>query len=254
VSSLVADPSNPNRFYAGVPTTPFGPTGLEGVYRSDDGGVTWTAVNTGLTGLSTSFRILLSVHSNQSNAVYAAIADRDSLLGMFRSTNFGKSWTAMGVPDPPIFPGSQLLFHGAIAADPSDPNVVFVSGDRQDIPNPNGCFGFTGNTFRGDASLLPGSPWTSVDCDGAGGTSPHADARRIAFDANGDLLLANDGGLYRLFDPNDRVGQRHWISVNGGIRPTELHSVAFDPVSNIVLPAAKTWERRSSQHQVTPLG
>jgi hypothetical protein len=236
VSSLVADPGNRNRFYAAVASP--SPTGNQGVYRSDDGGVTWTAVNNGLTGVGGSVRILLAVHNNNmqgTNAVYAAIlANAVPTLLVFRSDNYGASWTALGVPDPEIYPGHQALQHGAIAADPTDPNVVFISGDRQDIPNPNGCGNFTGNTFRGDASLLPGSPWQSVDCNGANGTSPHADSRRMAFDANGNLLEADDGGIYRLVDPNNRLGQRQWVSVNGDIRPTEFHSVAYDPVSGIV--------------------
>jgi hypothetical protein len=56
----------------------------------------------------------------------------------------------------------------------------------------------------------------------------------MAFDANGNLLQANDGGIYRLFDPNNRLDQREWTSVNGDIRPTEFHSVAYDPLSGIV--------------------
>lgn len=238
VSSLVADPGNRNRFYAAVPGTLFGATGREGVYRSDDGGVTWAAMNTGLTGLSTSIRILLAVHNNPlqgTNAVYAVILGSPE-VAVFRSDNLGAAWSALGAPVPTIFPGGQIETNGAIAADPRDSNVVFVSGDRQDspFPNPNGCSDFTGNTFRGDASLLPGSPWQSVDCNGANGTSPHADSRAMVFDANGNLLETDDGGIYRLVDPNNLAGQRQWSSVNGDIGPTEFHSVAFDPLSGIV--------------------
>jgi hypothetical protein len=240
VSSLVADPGNGNRFYAAVPTNAFAVTGREGIYRSDDGGLTWVPVNTGLSGLDDSLRILLAVHNNRlrgTNVVYAAIlASVGNLVGVFRSDNLGVTWTELGVPVPNIFPGNQGVAHGALAADPTDPSVVFISGDRQDtpFPNANGCINFTGNTFRGDASLLPASPWASVDCNGAHGTSPRADSRSMAFDANGNLLQANDGGLYRLVDPNNRFDQRQWVSVNGDIRPTEFHSVAYDPLSGIV--------------------
>src|SRR6266436_5720715 len=73
VSKLIADPSNSNRFYAGVPAS-FGGGPAAGVYRSDDGGLTWTAASTGVTGLATSFRILLSVHNDATNnVVYAAV-------------------------------------------------------------------------------------------------------------------------------------------------------------------------------------
>jgi len=194
--------------------------------------VTWAPVNTGLTGLSNSFRILLSVQNSRArrtNAVYAAILSDGAiptLEGVFRSDNLGATWTALGAPVPTIFPGGQTLPHGALVADPTDSNVVFVSGDF-------GGSGF-GNTWRGDASLLPGSPWTSLDCNGANNTSPHADSRAMVFDAAGNLLQANDGGLFRLVDPNNRMGQREWLSVNGDIRPTEFHSVAYDPLSGIV--------------------
>jgi hypothetical protein len=240
VSSLAGDPGNADRFYAGVPSFS-GSAGREGVYRSDDGGLTWIQVNAGLTGLSTSVRILLSVHSNanlHTNAVYAVIltTTTPNLAGVFRSDDGGESWSDLGVPNPQAFPGSQEVLHGAMIADPNDPNVVFVSGDRQatPFPNANGCHNFTGNTFRADAALPLELRWTSVDCNGAHGTSPHADSRAMAFDANGDLLQANDGGIYRLADPNNLAGARQWFSANGDIRTTELHSVSYDPLSRVL--------------------
>ncbi len=186
VSKLIADPGDAtgNRFYAGVPQA-FGGGAAAGVYRSVDGAVTWTAVNTGLTGLSTSLRILLSVHNDVvNNVVYADVINTSGTLsGVFRSTNQGGSWTSLGVPAPQIYPGGQGEVHGALAADPTNANVVFISGDRQNspFPNVNGCSNFSGNVFRGDASLLPGNPWQNVVCNGALGTSPHADSRDMEF-------------------------------------------------------------------------
>ncbi|MFL6674635.1 MAG: WD40/YVTN/BNR-like repeat-containing protein [Massilia sp.] len=232
VSSLVNDPANNARLYAGAPAG-FGGVGpaAAGVYRSDNAGVSWTAVNTGLAGLATSGKILLAV-SRTTGVVYAMVIDTNGTLsGVFRSANGGVTWTAMGVPVPPLFPGAQGFFHGAVVADPVDPNVVYVSGDRQDLPFPNvnGCNNFSANIFRGDASLA--SPWQNVVCNGAQGTSPHADARDMDFDTNGNLLEANDGGFYRLEQPN--LASRHWVSLNGNLRPAEMHSAAFDAVSRI---------------------
>jgi hypothetical protein len=235
VSKVVADPGNPNRFYAGVQHA-FGGGAQAGVYRSTDGGVTWTAVNSGLAGLATSLRILLSVHNDASNnVVYAAIIANDgSLSGVFRSTNQGATWTSLGVPAPPIFPGGQGILHGALAVDPVDTNVVFIAGDRQNgpFPNTNGCNHFSASVFR-----YTGTAWENVVCSGANGTSPHPDSRDMQFDANGNLLQANDGGIYRLVSPN--TAGRQWTSVLGNIRPTELHSVAFDPLSKVVIGGAQ---------------
>jgi hypothetical protein len=230
VSKLIADPGNANRFYAGVPGGAGGGA-QAGVYRSDDGGVTWTAVNTGLAGLSTSLRILLAVHNDGSNnVVYAdVIASNGTLSGVFRSTNQGGSWTSLGVPSPSIYPGAQGFFHGAFAADPVNPNVVFISGDTQSspFPNANGCNAFSGTLFR-----WTGTAWELAVCNGANATSPHADSRFMTFDANGDLLQTNDGGIVRLVSPNS-AGNRHWVPVQGNIRSAEFHSVAYDPLSNV---------------------
>ena len=237
VSKLIADPGNPNRFYAGVPFCTGGGA-QAGVYRSDDGGVTWSQVNTGLTGLATSLRILLSVHNDMTNnVVYADVITTTNcnstggatLGGVFRSTNQGGNWTSLGVPSPSIYPGGQGFFHGAFAADPTNPNVVFISGDTQasPFPNANGCNAFSGTLFR-----WTGTAWELAVCNGANGTSPHADSRFMTFDANGNLLQTNDGGIVRLVNPNT-AATRSWVPVDGNLRSAEFHSVAYDPLSNV---------------------
>jgi hypothetical protein len=231
-SSLVADPGNSTRLYAAVPAS-FGASGAAGVYRSDDAGQTWTPVNTGLTGLDSSLRILLSV-GRTTGVVYAMVIDASGMAsGVFRSANGGATWTALGLPTPTIHPGQQGIIHAAIEADPVNPYVVYIAGDRQDFPFPNvnGCSNFSANTFRGDASLA--SPWQNVVCNGAQGSSPHADSRDMAFDSQGNLLQANDGGFYRLENPDS--ASRRWVSLNNNLRPTEMHSAAFDAVTKTAL-------------------
>jgi hypothetical protein len=237
VNKLIADPGNPLRFYAGVPFCSGGGA-QAGVYRSVDGGVTWAPVNTGLTNLGTSLRILLSVHNDPTNnVVYADVITTTNcnstggatLAGVFRSTNQGASWTSLGVPSPSIYPGAQGFFHGAFAADPTDPNVVFISGDTQasPFPNTNGCNTFSGTLFR-----WTGAAWELAVCNGANHTSPHADSRFMTFDANGNLLQTNDGGIVRLVTP-DTSATRSWVPVDGNLRSAEFHSVAYDPLSNV---------------------
>src|SRR5439155_13555956 len=138
------------------------------------------------------------------------------------------------------FPGGQGILHGALLADRTDPNVVFIAGDRQELdtsvnpppPNANGCTTFCANVFRGVFAAGETS-WQNIVCRGANGTAPHADARVMVFDANGDILQGNDGGIVRLTAPNSR-GDLLWESVNGDIRPTEAHSAAYDAFSNVV--------------------
>jgi hypothetical protein len=233
VSKLIADPSNPKRFYAGVPFYARFPGHMNGgsqtgVYRSDDGGMTW--VNAGLDNavLLNSTRILLTVHNDDAgnNVVYAMIIATDGmnsgkLGGVFRSSDQGGSWTNLGIPVEEIFYLGQGNIQGAVAADPSNPNVVFISGDTL-----TDC---GASVFR-----YSGTAWERVVCDGAQNTSPHSDSRDMAFDANRDLLETNDGGIFRLVSPNN-AGTRRWVSVNGDIRVTEFQSVAYDPLGRVAL-------------------
>lgn len=95
-SDLVMAPGNPKVLYAGMwearryPWTMVngGPTG--GIYRSTDGGETWTKLQKGLPSGDLG-RIALAVASSNPNHVYALIATKGNLL--WQSTDRGDSWT-----------------------------------------------------------------------------------------------------------------------------------------------------------------
>ena len=220
VSSLVGDSNNPNRFYAAVRR--------QGVFRSDDGGVTWAITSTGITGLANSVRILLAVHSTgTTNAAYVAvIGNNGQYSGLFRSADAGANWTAMDTPN--VLNG-QGVVHGAIAADPLNPNLVYVSGDAA----PNTLLA----AVRGDASQAAGSQLTSIVGGNAGNTTPHADSRRLKFAADGSLINTSDGGIYRRSAPQQNNGT--WTSVNGNLQILEEHDMAYDPVSHIIFAGAQ---------------
>jgi hypothetical protein len=234
ITDLVADPGVAARFYAANAGT---------VYRSDDTGVTWAAVGGAGFNIVPGSRVLLSVHSSPNNSVvYAAVIDGGALANVYRSTDQGAGWTALGVPNPPLFPGKQGDGQGAIVADKTDPNTVWVSGDRQpdgtelggmnQFPNPNGANNYSGNIFRN-----VGGAWQLMALNGANGTSPHADSRAMAFDADGNILHTCDGGIFKLSDPN--AATRRWSSINGDIKVTEAHSSNYDPVSRNFMSGAQ---------------
>jgi hypothetical protein len=216
VGDLAEDPLNANRFYVSVLGS------ATQVYRSNDGGATWVPASSGITGGAASGYIRLSVGAN--GIVYAAMVPAGTLTGVFRSIDLGVSWTAMDVP--PVHPGGQGFPNTSLVGHPTNPNLVFVAGDRITAPP------FTGNVRRGDATLAAGTQFTAIMDAGGNNTTPHADSRDMAFDANGNLLQSDDGGIYRRLTP---TGAGAWVSVNGNMNAMEVHDLDHDRVSNVIV-------------------
>jgi hypothetical protein len=218
IADMEADPSNANRFYAAV----LGAT--PSIRRSDDGGASWIDVTSGLVGLSAATtNIRLSVGSG--GVLYVAAVNSGALAIVSRSPDLGATWTAMDVPS--VHPGGQGVPNTAIAADPANPNLVYISGDRI-TTSP-----FTGNVVRGNFAATPGTQFTPIMDAGGSGTAPHADSRDMEFDANGNLLESDDGGIYRRSQPSSAAGS--WSSVIGNLDVMEIHDLAHDRVSNILI-------------------
>jgi hypothetical protein len=193
------------------------------------------------------------------------------------------SWTAMDMPGTTstvngksvfvgLNPGGQGAFNFSFTADPKNPNVVYIGGDRQpDLSEqaggqPNGQFGsgnavgataYNGRLFRGDASQPRGinattglsNQWTPItdnfaDVDGVQpapdttpGTSPHADSRSLLVTPSGSLLETDDGGIYRRSNPTSSTGT--WTSLSGTLDDSELIGVAYNPLNNVILAGAQ---------------
>lgn len=176
-----------------------------------------------------------------------------ALANVYRSADQGTTWTALGVPSPAIFPGKspQGSSQGAIVADKTNPNAVWMSGDRQpdqtedgsngtnQFPNTLGADGYWGNIWRNAAGT-----WENMAADGANGTAPHADSRAMLFNADGEIVHSCDGGIFKLNNPNgtsapDKSGNRKWSSLNGDLRIIEAHNAVFDPVAKVFMCGAQ---------------
>lgn len=253
-----------------------------GIFHSDDSGGTWTAmdlpvvpqtaaaaisglvpgtpitINTGVGhGLVTGNLVEITgvTGTTGANGVFYVTVTGGTTYTLNGSSDpnvytGGGSWSKLSGLNPRHKPGSQGAIHAAIRIDPTTGTMVYIGGDRQDLPFPNfiGATDFTGNLSRGDTTIVPTnsapSPqWEhlthsdSVVETPAGGTAnssaPHADAREMVFDANGDLIEGDDGGIYRRTSPTDNTGD--WFSINGNLQTTEMHDVAYDSVSNIII-------------------
>ena len=99
VSDMAMDVQHPNVVYAGMwhflrqPWTFTSGGSDDGLYRSADGGNTWTKLTGSAKGLPTGFtgRIGLAVAPSDGNRVYAIIESGDGIL--WRSDDAGSTWT-----------------------------------------------------------------------------------------------------------------------------------------------------------------
>lgn len=248
VFDLVGDPSNSAVLYAGT---------QQGIFRSINTGADWVNVTNQVTGISNAAtnNVELAVHNSAgNNVVFAGVINNGQLNGLWRSIDQGANWVQLDTPvtneggaivgiQPREKPGGQGGIHFSILADPSDPNVVYVGGDRQPLdqganagtfPNSIGANTFSGRLFRCDASLAANSQCTPLTHNGTSdNSSPHADSREMVFDVNGDIIETDDGGVYRQTDPSTTNGE--WQSLNGNLQISEHHSCDYDSVGDIIL-------------------
>jgi hypothetical protein len=264
---LGADPNDPNRFYAVLDFTKTCSRGVypnNGVFTSADKGATWTFTSLVPDTMQMNKGELnnakLSV-SKSTSRVWCALLKNGVVNSISYSDNQGSLWVKMdnvtttesngdieGL-NPSKKPGAQGSVHFSLLASPTNPDEVYVGGDRQDNPFPNfiGATGFTGRLFRGDASVtatggIPSPQWehlTDVQNKGipGGGTAspsaPHADSRDMAIRADGSLLEGDDGGITVRTSPMDNTGD--WFSVCGNMQVFETHNIAYEPLNGTVL-------------------
>lgn len=149
-----------------------------GVFRSEDGGDSWTQLSEGLP--SRTGRIGLAIHKGDPSVLYAVIEsdqggtgrsawdDRSPAGGLFRSDDRGDTWRR--VNDLNFRP----FYFSRVAVDPVNPDRVYMPGWNVAVSDDGGV------TFRSSSKDV------------------HVDHHALVIDpADPDrLFLGNDGGLY----------------------------------------------------------
>jgi photosystem II stability/assembly factor-like uncharacterized protein len=242
-ADVAIDPSNPNRIFAtlwdhhrnnGART--YGGVG-SGLYRSLDGGETWTrlenivgalpsydAAQTGLTSSSTLGRIGVAISPSDSTRVYVVYGNQTGAdKGFLVSNDGGDSFTAGGRAGGNS--GFEWWF-GRLWVDPVDKDRVFDADVNLRL------------------STNGGTTWATSG-------SVHADQHGMAWDPNvaNRVYLGNDGGIYHS-DGNGSTGT--WL--HGTYEPWNqgYHiSVAADDPNRIVIGlqdngSNRTWTNGSS--------
>jgi photosystem II stability/assembly factor-like uncharacterized protein len=153
----------------------FGPG--SGIYKTADGGDTWTRLKEGLPKLDMG-KIGISVSPADSNRIYATIGGDDG--GIFRSDDAGKSWQLLNGS---FEMHSRQYYYGHIFADTQKVDTVYT---------------FTSKDFH--KSTDGGKTWSRIQ-------TPHGDYHSLWIDPKDDqrMVNGNDGGGTVTFD-----GGRSW--------------------------------------------
>lgn len=198
---VVINPENPDTVYAAMWERIRKP-GLRkcagpssAVWRSFDGGDTWTELNAN--GLATSGvntgKIGLSLCLSSPNVLYA-IYSTDPVANYFdelyKSTDYGNTWVPMHNSGLTSSFSSFGWYFGNVQVDPINPNLVYTVGFR-----------------------LYRSTDGGINSNAISGSSVHVDQHDLWIDPNDNqfMVLGNDGGVY--------------YSTNGGSNWTKADSL-----------------------------
>jgi len=158
---LIIDPSNPATVFAATST---------GIFKTANGGDSWSAANSGVTGASVS---ALAIAPSSPATLYVGSYDS----GVFRSTNGGASWTAISNG----LPGHAT----ALAVDSSNPATVYAG---------IGGAGVAGGSGDGVyKSTDGGASWNAVN-NGIAASPRGVHALAIAPSDPSVLYMATGGG------------------------------------------------------------
>ncbi len=211
----------------GDPFPPVTGEAANGIYKSTDSGATWT-IQTSALPTTNLGRITLGYAPSTSGAtatVYAAIANSSTgssaLLGLFKTTTGGTTWTA--VTGPAVTDGfcaEQCFYDMAIGVHPTNPSVVVLGG------GPGGD-NFTSlfESTNGGTSWTPATGAAGDFAFGSNSTHVHVDTHAIVFTANGaTLYVGDDGGIWSTNTPQPAAGvSPTWTDLNAGLAITQFY-------------------------------
>ncbi len=191
--------------------------GANGVYRADmpvSGCPTgWALLNNnwpagtgnGVTAGTANGRVEIAVAPSDSQVLYAQISDTNlanGIVGVWRSTNRGTTWTQVGSDAAYAGQeGSQMWYNAGLTVDPTNPDVVIGSAL---------------NLFR---SQNGGTNFSRI-----GGGNMHVDHHARAYVGNdpNTLLIGSDGGMW--LSTNATAASPAFVTLNNSINTIEFYS------------------------------
>jgi photosystem II stability/assembly factor-like uncharacterized protein len=187
VTDLAFDPKNPDVVYAGTyerrrhvgQMIGGGPDG--GIFKTKDGGKTWTKLTKGLPVMDVG-RIALATDPRKPTTVFALISATPMERGFYRSEDSGASWTKLSG-----YTGGGPAYYSKLFIDPWRPDTIWS------VNTPLEWSRDGGKTF----TAVPNMANVGVI-----GQYVHVDFHDVTFDPvdRNHILVASDGGLYETYD------------------------------------------------------
>ena len=206
-------PSNFSVIYA----TSYDYAGNAEIYKSIDGGLSFSESMTGMTISGKVNRIELAVTPDNPNVIYALCSDasNNGFYALYKSTNSGASWTLiyddskvnlLGWQSFGLDEGGQGSYDLSLAVSPVNENEIYVGGV---------------NIWR---SIDGGTKWKiqglwyhTPDVDYV-----HADQHVLIFNPHNDALFSgNDGGIYKTYDKGES-----WTDLSDGLEILQVYRMA----------------------------
>ena len=199
INALVVDPGNPQVLCAGTGASGSG----SGVYKSEDGGLTWQLASSGLP--SEDVRALAFSHTDPPT-LYAVLGQEGEV---YASSDGAQSWERLG--------SYELSgFQTQLAVAPSDANVLFVTADVRGAYH----------------SLNGGRNWQAVGEGLPKDANGQVNVQSVAIDpTDANVVYLGTGwssfggnGVYKSTD-----GGATWTAANRGMIDYSITALAVDP-------------------------
>jgi len=191
IIDLVMDPSNPNILYASgfnrinlpYKSKVSGPESK--IYKTIDGGTTWTHLTSGLPNTNES-RVGLAISTTNPNTVFAIYvsANESDILDVFKTINGGENWTPLNATNNGLdydALGGFGWYFGEIYVNPYNDNHIVITGVEMY------------HSTDGGSTWSQNVPdWWTYEV--------HADKHNVLFLDTNTYIIATDGGLYKTTD------------------------------------------------------
>lgn len=187
---VLVDPASPATLYAAFAGS--------GIRKSVDGGASWTQLAGGLPSTNLG-RTDVAIRPSDGNLFATFEADSTGgLMGIWRSTDAGGTWTATGAPSTASLCNGYCWYFLGLEVAPD--GAVWVRG------------------FDDFRSTNSGGSWTNVT------SAVHVDHHAIAFASNGNVWVGNDGGAYLCVKSGNNCSTSwSWTNRNAGLSMIQFY-------------------------------